>query len=143
MSRLLYRLLGIGRLPRRERRRLAGEGLAWIAEGVSLTIAWRDFRRGGRRVKAHQQSATGAVALTRERLLVYASSKPVLDIGLDDPAADRVTVSCPNPDTLSIRLQAQDFGPHASGQITYWLQAPAAAALVDLWQRRERLADTG
>lgn len=143
MSRLLYRLFGIGRLPRRERLRLAGEGLACLAEGISLTIAWRDFRRGGRRVKAHQQNATGAVALTRERLLVYASSKPVLDIGLADPAADRVTVSCPNPNTLSIRLQARDFDPYASGQITYWLLVPGAAALADLWQRRERPADKG
>ncbi|HDI58994.1 MAG TPA: hypothetical protein ENF48_01330 [Desulfobacteraceae bacterium] len=137
---LLYRLFRIGRLPRRERDRLTGESLRCLVEGISLTIAWRNFRQGRRRIKAHQQNATGAVAITQKRLLVYAFAKPVLDIDLADPVADRVAVTCPNSTTLSIRLEAQDFHPDASGQITYWLLTPEAAALSDLWQNRPRTA---
>jgi hypothetical protein len=133
---LLYRLFGIGRVNRPERDRLASEGIACLLEGIPLTIAWRDFRQAGRRVNSHQQNTTGAVAFTRERLRVYACSKPVLDVGLTDPTADRVTVTCPKPNTLAIRLQAQDFQPDASGQITYWLLTTEAAGLADLWQQR-------
>lgn len=133
---LLHRLFRIGRLPRLERHRLDAEGLRCLVEGIPLTIAWRNFQQGGRRVKAHQQNTTGAVAFTRKRLLVYAFAKPVLDIGLAEPEADRVSVTCPNPSTLSIRLEARDFHPGASGQITYWLHTHEAAGLSDLWQHR-------
>jgi hypothetical protein len=134
MSRtLLYRLFRIGRLPRRERERLSDQGLTHLVEGVPLTITWRKFSQAGRRVKLHHQNATGAVAFTQERLRVYAFSKPVLDIGLSDPVAHRVSVTCPNPNALSIRLEARDFQPDASGRITYLLLTAEAAKLADLW----------
>ncbi len=133
-----YRLFRMGRLPRQERERLAAEGLECLVEGIPITIAWRRFRQVGHRIHAHQQNATGAVAITRERLLVYAFSKRVLDIHLSDPTTDRVTIGCPNPDTLSIRLEAGDFNPDACGQITYWLMTAEAATLANLWRRREK-----
>jgi hypothetical protein len=137
---LLYRLFRIGRLHRDELARLAEEGSGCIVQGIPLTISWRHFRQPGRRTAGHRQSFTGCVALTDQRLHVYAASKPVLDLALTDPVADRISVTCPQHHTLSICLDAQDFHSGSSGQITYWLLTAQAATLADLWQRRRPAA---
>ena len=137
---LLYRLFRIGRLPREQRARLEAEGLCCIDEGVSIAMSWRRYREPGRYIARRRQNATGSVALTQRRLFLYVFSQPLLDLDLADPAADRLAVDRPAPETLSISLNAEDFRPGCSGQMTCWLSTPQAELLFDLWQQRRTVS---
>ena len=134
---LMYSLFRIGALPKSKRAGLENEGLQCLDEGIPLTISWRRYREPGRCYIAQRcQSSTGAVALTHRRLLLSVSSRTVLDIDLEDPISNRLTVSQPTPETLALSLKAEDFQPNCSGQITYLLSTTRATAFIDLWQKR-------
>ena len=136
---LLYRIFGVGRLPREERRRLESEGLRSIDQGVPMTISWRRYSEPGAYIVRRHQSATGTVALTARRLVIYVSSLPMLDVSLDDPAADRLAVTCPADGTLAIRMEAGDFKPGCTGTVSYLLFTAEADALVCAWSQRAAL----
>jgi hypothetical protein len=79
---------------------------------------------------------TGALALTHRRLLLSASSRTMLDIDLENPISNRLTVTQPTPKTPALSLKAEDFQPNCSGQITYLLSTTQASTFIDLWQKR-------
>jgi hypothetical protein len=138
---LLYRLFRIGRLPRDERRRLESEGLRLIDEGIPITVSWRRYREPGTYIARRHQSTSGAVVLTERRLALYICRRPVLDVALDAPHAGRLALTRPVENTLSIRIEAEDFKPGCTGTVSYLLLTAGAEALARAWAQHAARAD--
>ncbi len=141
---LMYRLFRLGGLPRSERLELQKEGLQYLDEGIPLTIGWRRYREANRYIAQHRRSLTGTVALTRRRLLLFSAARPLLALDLKDPRVEKLKMTHPTDGTLALSLNAEDFHPGCSGQITYWLSTAGAQALLNLWHSRPAFpADSG
>ncbi len=68
---LSYRLFGVGKVPRQLSATLQSEGILLLDEGIAGSVTYLDFRAPGRRSNWRRQWFTGAIALTRVRLIAF------------------------------------------------------------------------
>ena len=76
---ILYRLFGVGKIPAQWRATIESEGIVLIDEGIRGTVTYRDFRSPGRRASWKKSAFSGAIALTRTRLLALQYASPAIN----------------------------------------------------------------
>ncbi|GAA5187544.1 hypothetical protein GCM10023322_36150 [Rugosimonospora acidiphila] len=126
VKRLLF---GTGQLPIDLRAALAADQPAIIAEGLSGTVTLRHYRAPGKFVSFQKRAVAGAVAVTRQRLLVWTGRHKEVDVPLSDPLRDAVQVRVESPDRLLIVADVGRFNPATSGTIEIRLRTPDATRL--------------
>ncbi|WP_197377185.1 hypothetical protein [Mycolicibacterium baixiangningiae] len=121
MALLLRKLLRIGKLPEEMRTQVQAEGVLHLAEFVPVT---RRFTGSipGKRATGSVSGYTGALVLTRERVLATLSTVPglagrTIDQRWDAPAEGPVTVDVA-PDGLHFEVDVHQVDPRCKGQLT-------------------------
>ena len=127
---LLYRLFGVGKIPAQWRATIESEGLVLIDEGVGGTVTYRDFCSPGRRASWKKSAFSGAIALTRTRLLALQFSRPVINVPLEDERLRQMQFSVEREDRILIAFNANLFHNDWSGTIEYRFRTPEAAAFL-------------
>lgn len=125
MTNPLRRLvLGPGRFPDDLRDELLEERPEVLEEGLPATITFRDYRAPGTRYVLRKQGATAALALTRDRLVVFRTGG-VKEI--DVPVSSRaVSASLDRPDRLCLAYDAGFFHKNRSGRVEVRLTTASA-----------------
>jgi hypothetical protein len=135
---LLYRLFGVGRIPKLLADRLRMEGVVLSDEGIPGSVTYRDFRAPGRYSSWRKQAFIGSVVVTNIRLLGLMSGRFALDVPFTDERIRRLQISRER-DRLLIALDASLFHDDWSGTIEYRYQTSEAADIIkwiqDLTQR--------
>jgi hypothetical protein len=132
---LLYRLFGVGKIPARWRATIESEGVVLMDEGIGGTVTYRDFRSPGSRASWKKSAFSGAIALTRTRLLALQFSSPVIDVPFDDDRLRQMQFSVENQDRVLIAFNANLFHHDWSGTIEYRFRTPEAQAVLKQLQR--------
>ena len=132
---LLYRLFGVGKIPAQWRRTIESEGIVLMDEGIGGTVTYRDFRSPGRRASWKKSAFSGAIALTRTRLLALQFSSPVINVPLDDDRLRQMQFSVENQDRVLIAFNANLFHNDWSGTIEYRFRTEQAPAFLKSLQR--------
>jgi len=128
---LLYRLLGIGRVPARERAAFEAEGVVFMDEGLSGSITLKHYRAPWRRCSWRKVWFSGSLVLTERRFAAFAFSKPLVNVPLDDPRLASLEVSAPREGVFCVAFEAADFRDDQSGRVECRWKASRAAELVD------------
>jgi hypothetical protein len=135
---LLYRLFGVGRIPKLVGDRLRMEGIVIADEGVAGSVTYRDFRAPGRYSSWRKQAFIGSVVVTNIRLVCLTQSRFAVDVPFTDERIHRLQISCER-DRLLITLDAGLFHDDWSGSIEYRYRTSQAAEIIkwiqDLTQR--------
>jgi hypothetical protein len=126
MNPLLRLLLGSGRLPDDLRSELTAEGLVLLEEGLSGSITLRHYRAPGRRANWKKQAVAGAIAVTRQRLVVWAGRGKNIDVPLTPLYRDVIEVTSEQPDQVCFAYDAGRFDPSRSGRIEVRLRTAGA-----------------
>lgn len=116
---LLYRLFGIGGIPKKARPALEAEGIVVADEGVGGWFVMRNVKGPGRRHRQRWEGFTGWLAVTNKRLVCYTFWKRQMNIAVDDPRIAELYVDVPKPDTLSISFEAGVFREGWSGVMEF------------------------
>jgi hypothetical protein len=124
-----YRLFRFGSLPARRRVEYEREGVVLVAEGVRITITYRNYRAPGKRFVWRRTAGSGSAVLTRKRLVVYSYRWPILNVELDDPQFGLLAILSPAPNTLQIEFEAGTFDPKRSGSVAIEIRSSLASAL--------------
>lgn len=130
MTVFLRKLLRIGKLPDELRAEVEAEGLLFVAEYVAVTRRFSGTVPG-RRASGSVASFTGALALTRQRVLGTLSSVPKLTgrtIDLRWDAEQSGPVKAELSDTgLTLDVDMAAIDPRCSGELSlrYKQQIPA------------------
>ena len=131
--------LGNGKLDPKVRAALESEGLVLVEEGLRGSVRYRRFRAPGRR---HHGKVTGeriALAVSKERFVVYcrSGSTVLVDSSFTNPRLDFVDIELQGTDSVSIRVDYDraDF-PEISGEITIVVRTRNAATIVNQLQSR-------
>ncbi len=124
-----YRLFRFGSLPDGRRVGYEREGVVLVAEGVRVTVTYRNYRAPGKRFAWRRTTGSGSVVLTRERLVVHSYRWPILDVELDDPQFGLLAISSPTANTLRIEFEAGSFDPKRSGSVAIGIRTALASAL--------------
>ena len=115
---LLYRLFGVGRIPKLIADRLRMEGIVVADEGISGSVTYRDFRAPGRYSSWRKQAFIGSVVVTNIRLVCLMQSRFAVDVPFTDERIHKLQMSRER-DRLLITLDASLFHDDWSGTIEY------------------------
>ena len=103
-------LLGSATMPANLRSSLEAEGITFLAEGLTGSITYRNYRAPGKRYGVAKQGTAGAIGISGQRL----------------------QASADQPDRVSFRYDAGRFRPDTSGQVEIRLKTPQAAQIMNL-----------
>jgi hypothetical protein len=132
---LLYRLLGVGKVPGPLLSQLQAEGLILMDEGVKGSVTYLDFHAPGRRDAWRRVWGTAAIALTKVRLLALQNSATVIDVPLADERLRALRYSSEGG-ALCIAFDASLFHADWSGTIEYRFRTPEAQRFLELLQKQ-------
>ena len=133
---LLYRLFGVGRIPRQWRTMLESEGLVLVDEGIAGSVTYRDFRAPGKRSAWRKVAFTGSIALTKTRLLALQYANPAINIPLDDERFKQLRISVEGKETLLVAFDASLFHNDWSGTMEYRFRTSQAQTLFETLHER-------
>ncbi len=132
MNPLRRRLVGAGRLSDDLRAALTSEGLLFLEEGLAGSITYRNYRAPGSRSSHRKEATSGAIAVTTQRLVIWAGGGKNIDIPLNHPLRAALKVSIEQPGRICFSYDAGRFRPDRSGTIEVRLRTPQPARVVDL-----------
>src|SRR5437899_11300139 len=90
---LLYRLFGVGSVPRQLSATLQSEGIVLLDEGIAASVTYLDFRSPGKRSNWRRQWFTGTIALTLVRLVAFQYSTTAINVPVADERMGRMRFS--------------------------------------------------
>lgn len=130
---LLRRLLtGSGRLPAELRAELEEDEPVLLEEGLAGSITLRHYRAPGKRASWKKRAISGAIAVTRHRLVVWAGGERHIDIPLADPRRSAIDVVAETPERVCFAYDAGAFDDRRAGQVEVRLRTPQAARIAEL-----------
>lgn len=132
MNPLRKMMLRSGRLPDDLRAALAAEGPLVLEEELSGSITYRNYRAPGQYSSLRKQATSGAIAVTPQRLVVWAGRGKNIDVPLDHPLRAAINVTLDKPDRICFAYDAARFSPDRSGTVEVRLRTVQAPQVTDL-----------
>lgn len=126
----LYRVFGLGGLPKRQRKVLEQQGLVMIDEGLSGWITLKNFRGPGRYSSYRKRYFVGSIALTQRRFLAYQWRTPVINVPLEREFIDKLEC-CAKGGGIEVAFDAAEFNPKHSGSIAVFFASDRARVFID------------
>ena len=116
---LLYRLFGLGKVPKRILPNLEQEGIVLLDEGISGSVTFRNFRAPGRRHSWRRSWFTGSLVLTRRRFAAFAFSRPIINVPLSNNRINGLRCSLKGETKLLVQCDASAFHEGWVGSMEY------------------------
>ncbi len=123
---ILYRLFGIGRIPKDHRAVLESEGLVLFDEGIGGSVILRKFKAPGRRHSWRKSWFSGSVAFTNKRVIAFAYSRQIINVPFDDPRVERLNCTAEDDTCLYFSFESGDFSDDMSGTVEVRFRTPHA-----------------
>lgn len=125
-------LFGSGRLPRMVRGQVAGEDVWLLAEGLTGTLTFRNYKAPGKRSKLRKVGVAGAVCVTDKRLLVWGARGKLVDVPREDERFAQIEVSAEEAEKALFAWEAGLFHDNRSGRVEVRLHPLQAERVVEL-----------
>jgi len=135
VNRFLRFLVGSGRLPAQIRAELARTDVILLEEDLGGSVTYRNYRAPGRFSNWRKDAATGSVAVTANRLVVWAGHFKHIDVPLDHPVRATIEVVAERPDRVCFAYDAGTTNPAKSGRVEVRLRTPRAERIAQLLAR--------
>jgi hypothetical protein len=128
---LLYRLFGVGKIPRQLSSTLQAEGIVLLDEGIAASVTYLDFRAPGKYSNWRRSWFTGAIALTQVRLVALQYSNMAINVPVTDERIRSLRFSVEEPATLVVAFDPALFHPDWSGTMEYRFRTSQAQAFLE------------
>jgi hypothetical protein len=116
---LLYRLFGLGSIPRHLRPLVESEGIVVADEGIGGWFLAKHVNGPGRRYRNRAEGFTGCLVVTKKRVLCYTYGKRQINISVEDPKVSELRVTLLKAETLSIAFESSVFREEWRGVIEF------------------------
>lgn len=126
---LLYRLFGVGKIPKLLADTMRIEGIVASDEGIPGSVTYRDFRAPGKRFSWKKQGFVGSVVVTNIRLVALMYSNFAVNVPFTDQRIRKLQISAEG-DRLTIAFDPSVFHDNWSGTIEYRFRTPQAADML-------------
>jgi len=128
---LLYRLFGLGKVPKRILPDIEREGIVLLDEGVSGSVTFRNFRAPGRHYSWRRSWFSGSLVLTGRRFSAFAFSKAIIDIPIADDRINELRCSLEDEATLCVHFDPSAFNEDWSGSLECRFSTPQARLFLE------------
>jgi len=106
---LLFRILGVGAIPKRLRPVLYAEQIVVADEGMRGRLLSKNVKGPGKRYHHRSEGFTGCLVITKKRVACFTYWKRQINIAVDDPKIRKIFVDRPEKDILSISFESSTF----------------------------------
>ncbi len=128
---LLYRMFGIGQVPKDVRPQIHKEGIVLQDEGIGGSVTLRKFRAPGKRFSWKRSWFSGSIVLTQEHFLAFRYSSPIIGVSWDDDRIKSLNCFLENENTLCVEFDASTFREDWSGDIEVRFSTSLAQAFLE------------
>lgn len=114
----LFRVFGIGSLPKAMVPILDAEGIRIQEQGLSGSVTFRKFKAPGRRYGYRRSWFIGALVVTELRIAGFAFGKPVINLPLEPARLELIDARLEKDgNVLCVAFDASVFHDDASGHV--------------------------
>lgn len=106
---ILYRLFGVGSVPKTLRPVLEREGVVVLDEGIRGWFITKRVNGPGKRYRHRAEGFSGCLAVTKARVVCYTYGKRQINISVEDPKIANLYVDIPTEQKLSLSFESSDF----------------------------------
>lgn len=131
MKSLFYKLFGVGKIKETLLSELKNEEIIASDEGIKSTLTYKNFRAPGRYSNWKRRWFSGAIILTKKRLVLQQYSQPVINLELTDERFKKIKVSLEAEDTLLFEFEPQLFLENSTGEIEWRCRTPHAKIIAE------------
>lgn len=128
---LLFRLFGLGAVPRKLMPALENEGILVLDEGMPGWFVAKSVDGPGKRYRHRREGFSGWLGVTNERILCYTYGRRQISIAVDDPRISRLHVDLPADDRLSLSFESSDFRDDWKGVLEFRFRTEKALQFRD------------
>ena len=132
---LLHRLFGWGKIPKRYRPTLKGEGIILLDEGIGGSITFKKFKAPGRYHSWKRSWFTGSIVLTEKTFAAFALFKPLIYVPLEHDNFSELRCTIEGGETLFVTYDASSFNEKWSGTIECRFKTTKAQMFLERLQR--------
>lgn len=116
---LLYRLFGLGSIPKKLRRVLEQEGIVVLDEGIGGRFVTKHVNGPGKRYRHRLEAFSGCLAVTKARVVCYTYAKRQINISVEDPGMANLYVETPGEQKLCLSFESSNFQEGWQGVIEF------------------------
>ncbi len=116
---ILYRLFGIGSVPKKLRPVLDREGVVAIDEGIGGLFVAKHVNGPGKRYRRRTEGFSGCLAVTKARVVCYTYGKRQINISVEDPKLANLYVDTPTEQKLRLSFESSNFREGWQGVIEF------------------------
>ena len=116
---ILYRLFGVGSVPKKLRPVLEREGVIALDEGIGGWFVTKHVNGPGKRYRHRTEGFSGCLAVTKARVVCYTYGKRQINISVEDPKIANLYVDTPTEQKLSLSFESSNFREGWQGVIVF------------------------
>lgn len=105
----LYRLFGVGSVPKKLRPVLEREGIVVLDEGIRGWFVTKHVNGPGKRYRHRTEGFSGCLVVTKSRVVCYTYGKRQINISVQDPKIANLYVDIPAEKKLSLSFESSIF----------------------------------
>ena len=128
---LLYRLFGMGSVPKNLRDVLDQEGVVVLDEGIGGWLVTQNLNAPGKRSRRRREGFSGWFAVTRARVICYTFQKRQINISTQDPGISHLYVDTPEAHRLQISFESSHFHEGWQGVVEFSFRTDKALMFRD------------
>ena len=144
---ILYRLLGLGSVPRKLLPVLEKEGIIVLDEGMGGWFITKHVNGPGKRYRYRSEGFSGCLVITKARVVCYTYWKRQISISVEDPKISQLYVDVPEKQRLSVSFESSTFRKGWRGVMEFRFNTEKASsfrdALVSIGVQQGVAADAG
>ena len=134
---VLYRLFGLGRLPRNIRSELENEEIEFLDEGIRSSITFRKFKAPGKHFYWRRNWFSGSFVVTKKRVAGFAYAKKLINVPFESPLFEKLHIEATDPHCIFVRFEASDFHADRRGTIECRFKTEKALFAVALLESKK------
>lgn len=116
---ILYRLFGLGAVPKKLLPVLEREGVLALDEGMGGWFKAAHVDGPGKRYRHRSERFSGCLVVTNERVVCYTYGKRQINISVKDPRMADLHVDVPEERRLTISFESSVFRPGWTGVMEF------------------------
>lgn len=129
---ILFRLFGIGAIPKKMRPVLESEGIVVADQGMRGRFITRNVKGPGKRYCYRTEGFSGCLVVTKKRIICFVYGKRQMHIAVDDPMISSLYVENPRKEYLSVSFESAAFRKGWSGIIEFRFKTDKAGRFYDV-----------
>jgi hypothetical protein len=116
---ILYRVFGVGSVPKKLRPVLEREGVVVLDEGIGGCFVAKHVNGPGKRYRHRTEGFSGWLAVTKARVTCYTYGKRQINISIEDPKIADLYVDTPTEQKLCLSFESSNFREGWQGVIVF------------------------